>query len=427
MTYLLFIPIIILISLSAFFSASEMVFSSANKLRLENAAENNVPGAKLALKIANHFDDTLSAVLVGNNLVNIATSSIGSLIAISLWGEGWTWVMTVLLTVLVIIFGETMPKIIAKKNANKLVLILCYPIRFLTIILKPVTLIIVGLVNLIMLLLPKPKQEKSEEEAQMELQSIIETAEDENVLDEDQSEMMQAALEFDDIMVQEIMTARVDIDAINIEDDWDEIMETAELSGYSRLPVYEETIDQVIGVLSQTVLYRLLTAGKTPDLRSLLNEPVYLYKTTRLPIAINTLRSENQNLAFVVDEYGGTMGIVTVEDIMEQLVGEIRDEKDIEEQDEVVEHDRGMYELDGDMQISDFAELMGWNEEELELEIESVTVGGMTTELYGTFPNEGEIVHFRNVEMQVIERDRLRVSRILVTVFEEEESDESED
>ncbi len=421
MTYLLFLPIVLLISLSAFFSASEMVFSSANRMRLENAAENNVPGAKLALKIADHFDDTLSSVLVGNNLVNIATSSIGSVIAVSLWGEEWTWVMTAILTVTVIIFGETMPKIIAKKNANKLVLILCYPIRFLTLLLKPVTLIVVGLVNLIMLFLPKPKQSRSEEEAQQELQSIIETAEDENVLDEDQSELMQAALEFDDIRIHEIMTARVDIEAVNIEDDWDEILEAAELSAYSRLPVYEETIDHIIGVLSQSRLYRILTLEMKPDIRSILHEPVYLYKTTRLPEAITALRDADQSLAIVVDEYGGTMGIVTIEDIMEQLVGEIRDEKDIAEQDEVVEHDSGVYELDGDMQISDFAELMGWNEDELEAEIESLTVGGMTTELYGTFPEEGEVLQFRNAEICILEREGLRVSRVLVTVSEQKE------
>lgn len=410
------IAVVILIAFSAFFSSSEMVFSSVNQMRLEHETKNDVPGAKLALKIVTRFDDALSAILVGNNLVNIATSSIGSVIAITLWGENWTWVMTVLLTVAVIIFGETMPKIIAKKNANHLALILCYPIRFLTILLKPITFPVVGLVNLIMKILPKPVHNRSEEEAQQELQSIIETAEIEHVLDEDQSELLQAALEFDDIRVQEVMTARVDIQALNIEDDWNDLLETAETSSYSRLPVYEENIDHVIGVLSLNQFYRRMVTEEDLDIRTMLKEPVYLYRTTRLPAAVNTLRLAKQRLGIVVDEYGGTMGIVTIEDIMEQLVGEIWDENDPIEADEMIERAAGVYELDGDMQVSDFAELMEWSEAELDaMDIDSATIGGLVTELYGDFPKTGNTVIVRNAEITVLAIDGLRVARVLVT------------
>jgi len=411
-TPLHFIAIIVLVGLSAFFSASEMVFSSANKIRLENSAEAKVPGAGLALHITDHFDDALSAILIGNNLVNIATSSIGSVIAVVLWGEEWTWVSTAVLTVTVIIFGETMPKIIAKRNANRLALYLCYPIRLLTIVLKPVTLIVVGLVKLIMFLLPKPNTERGEEEAQQELQSIIETAEDENVLDEDQSELLQAALEFKDIRVSEVMTARVDIEALDIEDDWEELLDQAEESIYSRMPVYEDSIDNIVGILYLNRLYRRLAVEDSVDLRPLLSKPVYLYKTTKLPIAINQLRAAKQHLAIVTDEYGGTLGIVTIEDIMEQLVGEIWDENDIVEADEVVARSSGEYELDGDMQLSDFMEMMDWFEEEDEWD--SATVGGWTIEMYGTFPKEGDGFSFRDAELKVLEMDGLRVSRVLL-------------
>ncbi len=415
---MLYIAIVVFVALSAFFSASEMVFSSANKMRLENAAENGIPGAKLALKIVNHFDDTLSAILVGNNLVNIATSSVGSVIAITLWGEQWTWVMTLALTVTVIIFGETMPKILAKKNANRWVTILCYPVRFLSILLKPVTLIVVGLVNLIMLLLPKPNTKRSEDEAQQELQSIIETAEDEKVLDEDRSELLQAALEFDDISIQEVMTARVDMEAIDIEDDWEEILDILDNSKYSRLPVYEGRVDNILGVVHINQVYQRLVTDQITDLRPLLQEPTYLYKTTKLPLAINILRDSGQHLGIVVDEYGGTMGIVTVEDIMEALVGDIWDEKDAPEPEEVVERSSGIYELDGGMQVSDFAELLDWRESDIEAE--SVTIGGLTTELYGTFPQVGDTVTLRDAQIKVLEMDGLRVSRVLVTQTPEE-------
>ena len=259
----LFVAVIVLVGLSAFFSASEMSFSSTNKLRLENMVDDEVKGAELALKVAERFDDALSAILIGNNLVNIAMSSIGSVIAILIAGEEWTWLATAIITVLVIIFGETMPKIVAKKNANKLVLVVCYPVYALTIILKPLIWLVVGLANLIMMLLPKESTVRDEDEAQQELQSIIETAEDENVLDEDQSELVQNALEFGDTRVSEVMTARVDIEAIDIEDSFDEILELAEASTYSRLPVYEDSIDNVIGLLYLNKFYRIPMAGST--------------------------------------------------------------------------------------------------------------------------------------------------------------------
>lgn len=412
---LYFVAIVVLIALSAFFSASEMSFSSANRIRLENMAEDGVRGAKTALHIVEKFDDALSAILIGNNLVNIGMSSLGSVVAILITGnEDWTWVSTVILTVLVIIFGETMPKIVAKKNANRLVLIFCYPIRLLTIVLKPVIWIVVGLINLIMKLFPKNGEDLDEEEAQQELQSIIETAEDEKVLDEDQSELVQAALEFGDVRVSEVMTARVDISALDVEDDWDEILESVENSTFSRLPVYEDSIDNIVGILYLNKFYRRLTDEEPLELRELLSPPIYVYKTTRLPDALNELRSAKQHLAIVTDEYGGTLGVVTIEDILEQLVGEIWDENDIVEADEVVERAEGVYELDGDMQLSDFAELMDWDEDDMDAE--SATVGGWTTEMYGAFPKEGDGFTYRDAELKVLEMDGRRVSRVLVKV-----------
>ncbi len=407
-----YVAIVVLVALSAFFSASEMSFSSVNRLRLENMSEDGVRGAKTALYIVDRFDDALSAILIGNNLVNIAMSSLSTVMAILIAGEEWTWAATAITTVLVIIFGETAPKIVAKKNANRLVLIFCAPIRGLTVILKPVIWIIVGTINLLMKLFPKEPAAMDEDEAHQELQSIIEMAEDEKVLDEDRSELVQAALEFADIKVSEIMTARVDIEAIDIDDDWEETLEFIETVPYSRLPVYEDSIDTVVGVLYLNKFYRNLVDEERLDLRPLLSAPVYLYKTTKLPDALNQLRAAKQHLAVVTDEYGGTLGVVTIEDILEQLVGEIWDETDIVEKDEVVERAAGVYELDGDMQMSDFIELMDWHEDDLDAE--SSTVGGWTTEMYGAFPKEGDGFTFLNAELKVLEMDGRRVSRVMV-------------
>lgn len=410
------VAMVVMVALSAFFSASEMSFSAVNKMRLESMAEDDVRGAKLAMRVEEKFDDALSAILIGNNLVNIALSSLGSVVAILIAGEEWTWLATAVVTVVVIIFGETVPKIVAKKNASRLVRIFCYPVRFLTIVLKPAILIVVGLINLVMKVLPKEKSELDEEEAHQELQSLIETAEDENVIDEDRSELVQAALDFSDVRVSEVMTARVDIAALDADDDWETILEEVENSTYSRLPVYEDSIDNVIGVLYLNKFYRSLTEADRLNIRELLSRPIYVYKTTKLPAALNELRAAKQHLAIVTDEYGGTLGVVTIEDIMEQLVGEIWDENDIVEEDEVVERGKGVYELDGDMQMSDFIELMGWKEDDLEAE--SATVGGWTTEMYGSFPKEGDSFDFKNINLKVLEMDGRRVSRVLVTVKE---------
>ena len=410
------VAMVVMVALSAFFSASEMSFSAVNKMRLESMAEDDVRGAKLAMRVEEKFDDALSAILIGNNLVNIALSSLGSVVAILIAGEEWTWLATAVVTVVVIIFGETVPKIVAKKNASRLVRIFCYPVRFLTIVLKPAILIVVGLINLVMKVLPKEKSELDEEEAHQELQSLIETAEDENVIDEDRSELVQAALDFSDVRVSEVMTARVDIAALDADDDWETILEEVENSTFSRLPVYEDSIDNVIGVLYLNKFYRCLTETDRLNIRELLSRPIYVYKTTKLPAALNELRAAKQHLAIVTDEYGGTLGVVTIEDIMEQLVGEIWDENDIVEEDEVVERGKGVYELDGDMQMSDFIELMGWKEDDLEAE--SATVGGWTTEMYGSFPKEGDSFDFENINLKVLEMDGRRVSRVLVTVKE---------
>lgn len=402
---------IVLICLSAFFSSSEMCFSSANRMRLESAAEGGNRGAKIALKVMDKFDDSLSAILIGNNLVNIATSSIASVVVILIAGDSWTWLSTVITTVLVIIFGETMPKIVAKKNANRIAPVFAYPVRLLTYILTPVIWIVVGLVRLITLPLKGEKTQEDDEAAVEELQSIIETAEDEDVLDENRSELLRSALDFSEVSASEAMTARVDVEAIDIDDDWEEILEVIENSTHSRLPVYEDSIDNVIGFLYLNHFLKALTDEERPDIRSLLMEPLYVYKTIKLPQVLAEFRRAKKHLAIVTDEYGGTQGVISMEDVLEEIVGDIWDETD-EVENEVVEKAEGEYELDGDMSISDFLELIGRSEESFECE--SDTVGGWTLEMFGGFPKEGDSFRFEDLTVTVLKMDGLRVDRVLV-------------
>lgn len=409
--YLVIAGIILCICVSAFCSASEMAFSSCNTVRLENARDDGSKRAKAAVWISEHFDDALSAILISNNLVNISASSLSSVLVIMLLGsDRYAWAATVIITLLVIIFGETIPKICAKKNANSLALRFSYAVRFIEIVLTPVVWVVVKLIHLLTRGM-KDEADDDADEAVEELQSIIETAEDESVLDEDRSELVQAAIDFAEISVFEVMTARVDVQAIDIDDAWEDIIAAVEEAPFSRLPVYQDSVDNIIGVLYLNHFLKALTENGRADIRKLLMPPCYVYKTVKLPAVLSQLRKAKQHLAIVSDEYGGTLGVVSMEDVLEQIVGEIWDETD-EIEPEVVQRKAGEYELDGDMIISDFVDLVGVDMEYFQAE--SGTVGGWTVEMFGYFPKVGDSFKYEDFTVTVLAMDGRRVERVLV-------------
>lgn len=411
-TVLVFAGIFLCLCLSNFCSASEMAFSSCNVMRLENARDDGSKRAKIAVYITEHFDDALSAILIGNNLANIGASSLASVAVILVTGgDEYAWLATIILTVLVIIFGETMPKISAKKNANRTSLKNAYVVRAMMIIFYPLVWLVVSLIKLLTMGMKPEAADADSDEAVEELQSIIETAEDEDVLDEDQSELVQAAIDFSETSAFEVMTARVDVQAIDIEDDWDDILAIIEDAPFTRLPVYEGSIDNVIGILYLNHFLKAMADDGRVDIRKLLMPPCYVYKTMKLPAVLNTLRKAKQHLAIVSDEYGGTLGVVSMEDVLEQIVGDIWDESDVVEH-EVVQREKSEYELDGAMILSDFLELVGLNEDDVDAE--SNTVGGWTLEMFGSFPQEGDSFTYRNLTITVLSMDGRRVERVLV-------------
>ena len=411
-TVLVFAGIFLCLCLSNFCSASEMAFSSCNVMRLENARDDGSKRAKIAVYITEHFDDALSAILIGNNLANIGASSLASVAVILVTGgDEYAWLATIILTVLVIIFGETMPKISAKKNANRTSLKNAYVVRAMMIIFYPLVWLVVSLIKLLTMGMKPEAADADSDEAVEELQSIIETAEDEDVLDEDQSELVQAAIDFSETSAFEVMTARVDVQAIDIEDDWDDILAIIEDAPFTRLPVYEGSIDNVIGILYLNHFLKAMADDGRVDIRKLLMPPCYVYKTMKLPAVLNTLRKAKQHLAIVSDEYGGTLGVVSMEDVLEQIVGDIWDESDVVEH-EVVQREKSEYELDGAMILSDFLELVGLNEDDVDAE--SNTVGGWTLEMFGGFPQEGDSFTYRNLTVTVLSMDGRRVERVLV-------------
>jgi CBS domain containing-hemolysin-like protein len=294
-----------------------MAFSSCNQLRLENLRDEGSKRAAVDVWILKHFDNALSGILICNNLVNIGASYLVSVFVILLSGsDSYTWIGTVLLTVTIIIFGETIPKICCKKSATRFSLRFAYPVRALTVILTPLIWLVVRLNWLLTFWLKEDKEDESGEEAVEELHSIIETAEDEKVLDEDQSELVRSAIDFSDISAMDVMTARVDVAAIDIEDSRDEILDQIEKANFSRLPVYEGSIDNIIGILYLNRYLKALAEDGEADIRALLMPPCYIYKTMKLPTVLSQLRRARQHLAVVTDEYGGTLGVISMEDVL---------------------------------------------------------------------------------------------------------------
>ena len=398
------------IVLSGVFSGSEMALSSANEVRLENEAKAGSRSSARALKLVQHYDDTLSAILVGNNLVNTAASSLTTVLIILLTGaDRLNWLGTLIVTVLVIIFGETIPKIICKKLATRVSAGVSGFIRFVYLLFFPVNFLVAGLVGLLTRFIKEPEEEN--EESVEELQSIIETAEDEGVLDSDRSELISAAIDFQDISADEVMTARVDMEAIDIDDDPENIIRLAVESTHSRLPVYEGSIDHIIGVVHMNHLLKALSEDRDADVRSVMLKPCFIYRTTKLPQVLNTLRRVRQHLAVVTDEYSGTLGVISMEDVLEQIVGEIWDETD-EVEEEVVARPDGELEIDGDMAIGDFLELVGIDEDSFDFE--SGTVGGWAIEFRGDFPEPGYTFRYENLTVRVLQMDGRRVEKLLV-------------
>lgn len=431
------VVILIMILFSAFFSASEISFNASNKMRLKKSAEAGSKTAALAYKISENFTSALSAILIGNNLANIAASTAATVITMSLLlniNAGGSdslasLIATLVMTFLILIFGEIVPKIVAKNNADVTVLWFAYPIRILTYILYPVVWLVMGLVRLLSKIWGKDNDE-GPTVTEEELSSIIDTVEEEGVIDEDQSDLLQSTLEFRDTTVEEIMTPRIDVLAFDIQDDPEEIRKTIEGSHFSRIPVFEDSVDNIIGILYLNHYYR--QAIDTPAIpneviRSMLMEPCFLHKTMKLPAALTVLRERKTHIAIIIDEFGGTLGIVTMEDILEELVGDIWDESD-EIVPEFVKTGENTYEVSGDMNIDDFFSEIEY--EPHDFECEYTTMGGWAIERLDADPHVGDSFtdedETHTLYVVVSEMDDMRVTKLTILV-KSRENEEEED
>ena len=406
------LALVFLVICSAFFSASETAYTSLNLVRMKRMAADGDARAAKVLKLAERYESLLSSILIGNNIVNILASSLATVLFVRALGNKGVTVSTLVITVVILLVGEVTPKNIAKEHAETIAMKF-YPVLFaLTKLFTPLNWLL-GCWQKLIGKVVKPAEDRGYTEE--ELITIVEEAENEGGIDAHESELIKSAIEFTDVDVEEILTPRVEVQAVELGASDDEISELFQESGYSRLPVYQETVDNIVGILHEKDFYA--NRGKVP-VRELMSNPTYVMQNTKVSDLLKLLQKTKSHMAVVVDEYDGVQGIVTMEDILEELVGEIWDEHD-----EVVEEYRalpdGGYLVDGGANLDDMLELF-----DIHKEYDPVTVNGWVREELGRFPKAGDSFECDKLIVTVEKAEKRRATEIRVVPKPAEEDAE---
>lgn len=422
--------IIILIAMSSFFSASETALTGANRIRLKNMADNGNRAAARTLKILQKYDKAVTTILIGNNIVNIACSSLATLLAIRLISNAYgdaagnqygSLVSTIATTLVVLIFGEVLPKSIAKDHAESVSMGISGVISFLMIVFTPFSAFFIGLKNLAAKLF-RSKQSVSVTEE--ELMAIIDEIEDEGVLEQQESNLVRSALQFDEITVDEIITPRVRIVAVEVSETADEISKKFLGEQYSRMPVYEKTLDNIVGVINQKDFVKAYNErGDELTARELVQETIYFPCMLKISEVLRTMQKKKCHMAVVLDQHGGTLGIVTMEDLLEELVGEIWDESDEVKSPITVLSDR-VFLVYGEVSLNSFRRFLEGRDLDKEIESEAHTVAGWVLELFGSIPKENDTVETDDFKVTVVELNELRVNKVKIELKEDTQEED---
>ena len=416
---ILILVMVALVIMSAYFSATETAFSTVNKIKLKTLAEDGNRRAKLVLKMCDDYDRLISTVLIGNNIVNIALSAIATVYFMGIIRNQTAapTVSTIVVTVVVLIFGEITPKSLAKDFPEKFTMFSAPIIRLLIVVLLPLNAIFTAWKKLISKVIKK--NEEDDKMSQEELLMFVEEVEQEGTIDKNESNLLRNAIEFTERRADDILTHRMDLEAVAIDTPVDEIADTFASSQFSRLLVYRDSIDTIVGVVHQKDFF-----GKngitTNDITKIMTPVVYVQHSERVNDLLMSLQKEKTHIAVVLDEYGGTLGIVTMEDILEELVGEIWDEHDEVEED-IQEIGENTYLVDGSTNLEDFLD-----EVDLDVETESGTLAGYVMEKFGGLPEEGQTYTDENMSITVREMDVQRIISAEITVFHKEDEDEED-
>ena len=418
------ITMVILMIMSAYFSATETAFTSLSRIRLKNMADDGDKRAAKELELTEHFDKVLSTILIGNNIVNIANTAVATVFFVALYGSYGPTIATVVMTVTVLIFGEISPKNLAKESPESFAMFSAPILSVLMKILAPFNWIFSQWKKLLFMIFKKKSDRSITED---ELITIVEEAETEGSLESDQSELIQNAIEFDALQAEDVLTPRVDIEAIDIEMTEDEIADIFLKTGFSRLPVYEDDIDHILGVLNQKDFHNYIY-HKDKTVSDFIKPVVFVAESMNAAVLLKRMQKEKCQIAIVVDEYGGTTGLVAMEDILEELVGEIYDEHEEIESQEITKLQNGTYRV---LASANVEKMFDYFDDEDE-ESEATTVNGWVVRLIDKLPEIGDKFSYRSqkkiYEGRVTSADDRKANEINLTVTDipEEESDKNE-
>ena len=408
------IIMVVLLMMSGYFSATETAFSSVNKTRLKALAEKENKKAELALSLAEQYDKLISTILIGNNIVNIALASMGTVLFVHLYGDIGATISTAVITIAVLIFGEISPKSIAKDCPEKFAMFSAPIIRSLIWILTPVNFLFSSWKKLLAKMLKVQEDTKMSQE---ELLMLVDEVEQDGSLDENESELIRNAIEFNERTAEDILTHRTDLVTVSVDADKEELAELFHETKFSRLLVYEENIDNIVGVVNQKDFYTGLNVTDK-SIKEIMTPPVFVISTEKINELLHSLQMNKSHVAVVLDEYGGTYGIVTMEDILEELVGEIWDEHD-----EVVvdfkKISKDTYKVDCSVDLEEFCEFF-----DIKTDSEVVSLGGWVMEQLGYIPRVGDSFEYDHYDIKVTEIDIHRVEQIEITdigIYEETE------
>lgn len=415
------IAIVILTLFSGLFSATETAYSSSSKIRLKNMANDGNTKANSVLVILDDFDKFLTSVLIGNNIVNIASATISTLLfSLILKGGKGPTVSTIVITVITLLFGEIAPKSLAKQAPEKFACATVGVVNFFEFVFTPLTIVLKGwtwLVNHFAHI------EQDEGDISDELITMVDEAEKDGNLEEHESDLISAAIEFNDLDVKDVLTPRVDIVAVNIASSHEQIEKAFRFNSFSRLPVYENTVDNIVGVIHEKDFYELMYHNNKGPIRRIIKPVIYTSPNTQISTCMKQLQAAKLHMAVVLDEYGGTEGIITLEDIIEELVGEIWDEHDVVE-DFYTKVDDYTWMVKGDAEIDDLIDRFGVEEEDEEFDF--ITVSGWAIAELHHIPKVNEEFDYKNLHVTITKADQRKVLEVKVEIQKEEEDKEND-
>jgi len=379
------LAILILMVLSAFFAATETAFTSINRIKIKNMANDGNHKARRVVRLSEQYDNLLSTILIANNVVNIAATSIATVLFINLYGDYGPTIATIFSTVIILIFGEITPKTVAKEIPEKFSMLAAPFIQGIMVVMTPITFFFAVLKKISIKIFKVSGHHKITED---ELMTMVEEAETDGGIDEEQSELIQNAIEFNDLVAIDVLTPRVDMEAIDIDMSNEEVDEIFRNTGYSRLPVYDDDLDEILGVLNQKDFHNYIY-GKENSISDFVKPVAFVAGSMRLATLLRKLQQMKSHMAIIVDEYGGTEGLVTMEDIIEELVGEIYDEHDVVMSQQVTELQNGTYRVMCNANLANVFDYFG-----IEEEVDANTVNGWVVLCLDKLPEKGDTFEY---------------------------------